>query len=1246
MSAGVTVKNPFPGLRPFEAKDSTLFFGRDEQIGEALDRMLRQRLLAVVGVSGCGKSSLVGAGMVPTLEMGLAGDPQQRWRIATMRPGDGPLRELGRCLGFGDGALAERSYGLLEAVETHLPAGDNLLLVVDQFEEIFPFRDRKLREGAGSEADLFVSYLLRAAQDPAGRVYALLTMRSDYLGECAKFHGLPEALNDGQYLVPRMTRQQLLEAIEGPLTAAGVEIHPALVQNLLNQCDEEPDNLPLLQHLLRRMFEQWEGDGGRGLITAATAAKVGGLSEALDRDAETVCRGLSPEEQRIAEVLFRRITESRQADRDDDDRPVRRPQTVVDLARLAVISEDLLRDVVRRFEQRGLLMVRKTDQGDKVDLPHECLCVKWQRLKDWIRSEAEDAKKLRFLMDAVGKGYLTGLALSEALEWKTNGRLDTEWGLRYLTGEQVSSVVAWVTESQRLVEEAAEKERQRQEEKRKQAEERTRRAKITATILAVAFLLAAAIGIYAFSQKGEAERQRAEAKKQEDLAKTSANDANAQRKIAEENAQGEKKQREAAEEQKTLADAARTEAEYQATLASSRQLATAALLNKDIHLDLAALLGVKAWRVADTFEARDSLLSSLEASPGLISIMKNRASVVSVALSPDGKIVACANADGTLRLWDVITHQPLGEPLKHPSGLVMGVAFSPDGTLLASAGFNVQLWDVASRRQSGGPLKTTGAHGVAFSPDGKLLATAGQGDDEAVRLWDVAGRQQVGEPLTGHSAVVDRLGFSLNGNLLASSGYDGVILWDVAKHQRATGPLKVSPNSNSIAFSPDGKTLAVGTELWDVTTQEPAGGVGDCHGYAQSVAFSPDGKLLASACGDETIRLWNVARRAQVGEPLTGHSLSVVGVAFSPDGGTLVSASEDQTVRLWEVAPHPRLSVLLTGHTGQVYDVAFSPDGKLLASAGSDRTVELWNVVTRQAQGALKGHIDAVKDIAFSPDGKLLASASQDKTVRLWDVATHQPSSGGTLVGHSDALTGIAFSPNGKLLVSASRFQAILWDLASRRAVGESLRGGWSVAFSPAGKLLASTDGANAVVLWDIDSRPPHQLGQPLRGHSNVVTSVAFSPDGKLLASGSYDRTVQFWDVVRGKPLGDPLRGYMGYVMGVAFSRDGKTLATASWDGTVRLWDVATRQLLGGPLNGNGLVNSVAFAPNGKLLASAGGNGTVTLWDVDPSSWAARLCHIANRNLSMAEWRQYIGPREPYRRTCPDLPPGEGAPAI
>jgi predicted chitinase len=500
MTPRAVLPNPFPGLRPFKAEESTLFFGRDEQIGEALDRLMRQKLLAVMGMSGCGKSSLVTAGMVPTLEMGLAGDPRQQWRIEIMRPGDGPLRELERCLGFSGGPLAQRSYALREAVKANLPADQNFLLVVDQFEEVFPFRER-MREGGGTEADLFISYLLSAAQESAARIYIVLTMRSDYLGECAKFHGLPEALNDGQYLVPRMTRSQLQEAIENPLEAIvgsdgeAVQFHPGLVQKLLNDCDEEPDNLPLLQHLLRRLFEQWQQQGAEGQITMAMARDVGELSDALNQDAEKVFEPLSSERQRIAEVVFRRITESRrQASGATYDRPVRCPQTVAHLAALTQASEAELRGAVHAFAERGLLVQRSTDELDKVDLPHECLCLKWNRLKAWIEDEAQDAKTLRFLADSVGKSHLTGSALTEAVRWQEAGRLKGPWGERYLSREHIVQVDAWVTESQQRLED----ERERRirdaeriaEEQGKAAEAQKRVAHRTKIGLALATVLA------------------------------------------------------------------------------------------------------------------------------------------------------------------------------------------------------------------------------------------------------------------------------------------------------------------------------------------------------------------------------------------------------------------------------------------------------------------------------------------------------------------------------------------------------------------------------------------------------------------------------------------------------------------------------------------------------------------------------------------------------------------------------------
>jgi hypothetical protein len=495
----VKPSNPFPGLRPFKPEESTLFFGRDEQIGEALDRLMRNKLLAVLGLSGCGKSSLVIAGMVPTLQMGLAGDPRQQWRIEIMRPGDSPLRELERCLGFEGAPLARRTYALREAVKANLPPAQNLLLVVDQFEEIFSFRDRM--PGGSNESDLFISYLLSAAQDADARIYIILTMRSDYLGECATFHGLPEALNDAQYLVPRMTRSQLQEAIENPLkTILGVDgeavhFHMGLVQKLLNDCDDEPDNLPLLQHLLRRLVEQWQSEGAMGQITPAMALEVGELAGALNNDAEKVFQALSSEQQRIAEVVLRRITESRRhADSAKDDRPVRRPQTVAHLRELAQVPEAGLRDVLQRFEQRGLLVVRRTDEFDKVDLPHECLGLKWKRLKDWIETEAQDAKTLRFLADSVGHSHLTGSALTEAIAWHEANRLKGLWGQRYLSREYLTQVDDWITESKRRVDALA-------EEKARSAR-RLRSYLITAVVLAV---VAIATSVWAWREKGNAD---------------------------------------------------------------------------------------------------------------------------------------------------------------------------------------------------------------------------------------------------------------------------------------------------------------------------------------------------------------------------------------------------------------------------------------------------------------------------------------------------------------------------------------------------------------------------------------------------------------------------------------------------------------------------------------------------------------------------------------------------------------------
>ena len=347
---------------------------------------------------------------------------------------------------------------------------------------------------------------------------------------------------------------------------------------------------------------------------------------------------------------------------------------------------------------------------------------------------------------------------------------------------------------------------------------------------------------------------------------------------------------------------------------------------------------------------------------------------------------------------------------------------------------------------------------------------------------------------------------------------------------------------------------------------------------------------------------------------------------------------------------------------GIVYSVAFSPDGEMMASAGTYGTdgaygmAQLWDVANPQPVGAPPKGTGAVNSLAVSPNGKLRASGSADVQV-LWDMASSKPSG------------SEAESPNGKLRATGSVDGTVqLSDVASGKPMGAPLKGTGivnSVAFSPNSEMLASggkfsegLQGLHSIPilqLWDIVGR--QQLGEPLEGKGRVndidgeINAVAFSPNGRLLASGGsddYAGTVQLWDVASRKPMGAPLTS-AAFVYAVAFSPNSELLASGSFAGQVRLWDVASGQQLGEPLMiGNGIVNFLAFSRDGKMLASRSGTGTVEpvqLWDLDPGSWAKQLCRLANRNLSMAEWRQYIGADVPYHRTCPELPAGEGAPA-
>ncbi len=512
------LKNPYVGLRPFDTDESILFFGRNDQTLELLQRLHQYHFVAVVGGSGCGKSSLLRAGLIPSLKAGYLVDTSDQWSIAIMKPGQSPLYNLAE-------AMLQLVYPQVNTVEVAAAVQQikeegadvllrilasivtdkksNIFLLIDQFEELFRFSMEQHDVDKKDEAIDFVNIMLELAQQQLIPVYVVMTMRSDFIGDCARFFGLPEAMNQSQYLVPRLNRIQMKTVIEGPAKLYGGTLNPSLTSMLLNEIGKVKDELPLLQHALMRIWDYETKENKNGELDLKDYRQIGGIEKALSNHADEALKGMDIETLGITKEMFQALTAI-----DENGRKIRRPVLLSQLTELCNSSKEKLLDIISLFIKDNRCFLIKNNAGETgdvvIDISHESLIRQWKTLNNWVDEEGEYALVYLQLAEAYRlhtnkkKDYLSGTELDLALEWYNTFKPSPTWANRYKEGFTES--IAYLQQSDKIrnekvaegiaIEKAeAEKVKAAEEARRLEKRRRIKRNIITSAIVALAVII-------------------------------------------------------------------------------------------------------------------------------------------------------------------------------------------------------------------------------------------------------------------------------------------------------------------------------------------------------------------------------------------------------------------------------------------------------------------------------------------------------------------------------------------------------------------------------------------------------------------------------------------------------------------------------------------------------------------------------------------------------------------------------------
>ena len=983
--------NPFPGLRPFKIDESHLFFGREGQSDEVLLKLSQNRFIGVIGPSGSGKSSFVYCGVLPILYGGFLTEVSSEWEVIVSRPGAGPIDNLADSIcrsddGFKKSTDEERkvkrtivstlmkssSLGLVEAIKQQKKNTDkNFLILVDQFEELFRFKDSR-EDGAIDETLAFINLLLEAVDNAEVPIYVALTMRSDFIGECAQFSDLTKKINDSHYLIPQLTREQKRKAIEGPIAVGGADISPLLVQRLLNDLGDNPDQLPILQHSLMRTWDYWTKYKNRDedLIDIKHYEAIGTMSEALSLHANEAFDELSEKQKLICESLFKAITESRGGDNNG----IRRPSRLGDIAAISGASPQEVAEVIEKFRApgRSLLMPAVGNEltvKSVIDISHESLMRIWVRLKNWVEDEAEAVQMYLRLAEAASM-YQLGKAglwrppdLQLALNWEEKHKPSLIWAQRYHPAFE--RTMEFLSHSKKEYE-------TEQKIKELQAKRRLKTARVTAMVMAGLCVVAIGFLMYAFDQNAYAFEQFSRANAEKDSAQRA-------RELADSNAAVALENEKIAKLNEQIADSAKTEAELNAEMARLQKIAA------DSNAEQARINMLEAVKNEQEADRQRGFANQNADSAKRAMIFANQQSQIATRRFYVAKSIEVANRSiqmdfGTFQdIKGLLAQQAYifnndyegyGLQSEIYNALYFALANYEDVAYKNNSAFsrrgNVFLQTVHSKKaiysvQENGSIKAWSqannyrgtilsagitnltVKAIAVSPDERYLTIVGVSNDKgAGYIIDLNNTTDRTEIQGLGKSVID----------ISYAGKDIYMLDDAGtkliKYNNGKITLIKESSQNdkftSLATNQNSNICILGTSAGKVLTAplnsnkfEP---IMNGRSYVTDVGISPDGKILAygDASGILSINYngaWN---------QIPTHQANVVGITFSKDGKFMATASTDATARLWNLLDLTKEAIKLDDHNGFLAGLAFTPESNRLMTATRAREATFWPV--------------------------------------------------------------------------------------------------------------------------------------------------------------------------------------------------------------------------------------------------------------------------------------------------------------